>query len=325
MENIDGNIIIIKDLIADDKWQYTSYIFDNNIWKAMNGNYNAENIYFDEDLITTTEVGNISLTNGQAVIAAAGKNLKQIFETIFVKEKNPKVTQPSVDLIFENAKSYEVGTEVEPKYTATFNNGQYEFGPDTGVKVSTWTISDNNNNILTTNNGSFNKFVVTDDTNYSITATANYTSGQMPVTNLGNNCPEAQIFENSASATKNGLVGYRKTFYGTFDNKDELTSEKIRSLNSTKNSLINGDSIEVSIPVGACRVIFAYPSDLNELDSITDTNGFGAEILSGFTKINLDVEGNNGFLAKPYNIYYIDYARANNTINSYTFTIKEEG
>jgi hypothetical protein len=42
----------------------------------MDGNYNAENVYFDEDLITTSAVGNITLTNGSATIAAAGKNLK---------------------------------------------------------------------------------------------------------------------------------------------------------------------------------------------------------------------------------------------------------
>ena len=49
----------------------------------MDGNYNAENVYFDEDLMTTTAVGVIKLTNGQATIPAAGKNLKEVFNTIF--------------------------------------------------------------------------------------------------------------------------------------------------------------------------------------------------------------------------------------------------
>ena len=82
VENVDtasGDIIIIKDLIANDKWQYTAYVCDGTSWRAMDGNYNAENVYFDEDLITTTEIGNITLTNGSAVIASAGKNLKQVF------------------------------------------------------------------------------------------------------------------------------------------------------------------------------------------------------------------------------------------------------
>jgi hypothetical protein len=30
----------------------------------MDGNYDAENIFFSEDLVTTTPIGNIELTNG---------------------------------------------------------------------------------------------------------------------------------------------------------------------------------------------------------------------------------------------------------------------
>jgi hypothetical protein len=66
---IDGDIIIIKDYIglgldAKDKWQYTSYVYEAKSWHAMDGNYNAENVYFDEDLLTTTAVGTITLKNG---------------------------------------------------------------------------------------------------------------------------------------------------------------------------------------------------------------------------------------------------------------------
>jgi hypothetical protein len=49
-----GDIVIIKDPIYENKWQYTAYYYDDRSWHAMDGNYNAENVYFDEDLITTT-------------------------------------------------------------------------------------------------------------------------------------------------------------------------------------------------------------------------------------------------------------------------------
>jgi hypothetical protein len=58
----------------------------------MDGNYDASNVYFSEDLMTTTAIGNIKLTGGQAIIPAAGKNLKELFESIYVKEENPKTT-----------------------------------------------------------------------------------------------------------------------------------------------------------------------------------------------------------------------------------------
>lgn len=289
----------------------------------MDGNYNAENIYFDEDLITTSAIGNITLTNGQATIPAAGKNLKQVFETIFVKEKDPVVTKPSVTLTFSNGVAYEVGTSVSPAYSATFNSGKYSYGPVTGITVSSWEVVDSEGNVLDTAKGSFDAIVVEDDTNYSITATANYTEGAIPVTNLGNERADARISAGSVSATKTGLTGYRNTFYGTLENKDELTSDIIRSLTATHKALSNGAVVTVPIATGAYRAVFAYPADLNDLVSVTDTNGLGAEILSSFTQTALDVEGSNGYDAKSYKIYYIDYANANDTTNSYIFTIGE--
>lgn len=327
LDNVSGDIVIIKDLISDGKWQYSAYVFDNNEWHAMDGNYNAENVYFDEDLITTTAVGNITLTDGQATIAAAGKNLKQVFETIFVKEENPKTTKPSVSLTFNNAKAYEVGTQVAPTYSATFNSGKYSYNTNTGVSVNSWEVTDSNDNTLTTDKGSFSLMTITDDTSYSITAKANYSDGIIPSTNLGNDYSDGQILANFASDSKGPMTGYRKTFYGTLEDKElELNSATMRGLNSsTDKASVNGDSILVNIPVGAMRVVFAYPATLNDLSSVTDTNGLGAEILSGFSVTNVDVNGYNGYEAKSYKVYYIDYANPNDTANSYTFTISKEG
>ena len=324
VDNVSGDIVIIKDLISEGKWQYTAYVFDNSEWHAMDGNYNAENVYFDEDLITTTAVGNITLTDGQATIASAGKNLKQVFETIFVKEENPKTTKPSVTLTFGNAKAYEVGSLIRPSYSATFNKGKYSYDSSTGVAVTSWEVTDSDGNVRTSAKDDFDLMTITDDTNYSITAVANYGDGEIPHTNLGNDYAAGQIKAASASATKGGLVGYRKTFYGTLDNKNELTSAIIRGLKSTDVGSVNGDSVIVDIPVGAYRVVFAYPASLNDLGSVSDHNGLNAEISSGFTMINVDVEGNNKYEAKQYKVYYIDYANANDTANAYTFTIAEE-
>ncbi len=326
LESVSGDIVIIKDLIAENKWQYTAYIFDNNEWHAMDGNYNAENVYFDEDLITTTAVGNITLTDGQATIAAAGKNLKQVFETIFVKEENPKTTKPSINLTFSNAKAYEVGTQVAPTYTATFNSGKYSYNASTGVVVNSWEVTNSNGDALTTDKGSFSLITITDDTSYTVTAKANYSDGIIPSTNLGNDYVDGQILASSTSSTKGPMTGYRKTFYGTLEAKEEaMDSNDIRGLSSTDKGSVNGDSILVNIPVGALRVVFAYPASLNDLSSVTDTNGLGAEILSGFNMTTIDVKGYNGYEAKSYKVYYIDYANPNDTANSYTFTISEEG
>lgn len=319
-----GDIIIIKDLISKNKWQYTSYVYDDGLWQPMDGNYNAENVYFDEDLITTTEIGNITLTDGSAIIPAAGKNLKEVFETIFVKEENPVVTQPSIILTCKEAEAYEVGTVIKPTYNVSLYPGDYSFGPSTNVVSNGWAISDNFGNSSVNNKGEFVEFIVEDDTDYKITAMVMHSNGTIPVTNLGNEYLQGQIKANSISISKSFVTGYRKSFYGITNDKDVLTSEKIRSLNHYEQKMVPGASIKVNLPVGAMRVVFAYPADLPDLVSITDNNGFEANIITSFKQNIVSVEGKNHYSPIDYKVYTIEFARPYNDANYYTFTLGEE-
>ena len=67
----DGDIAIVKEYIVEafatgeEKYEYTAYVYEHPEWIAMDGNYNAENVYFDSDIIVTTKVGTIdTLVNG---------------------------------------------------------------------------------------------------------------------------------------------------------------------------------------------------------------------------------------------------------------------
>lgn len=319
---VAGDIAIVKDVISGDKYQYTAYVYNGSAWVAMDGNYNAENVYFDKDLVTTSAVGNITLTNGQATIAATGKNLKQVFDTIFVKEKNPSVTQPSVSVSLAGAGAKEVGTKVTPSYTASFNAGKYEFGPATGCSITSWSVTDSNNaEPLSTAAGSFVEITVADDTNYKVTATGNFSEGVIPVTNVGNEYAAGKIAAGSKSATSSAITGYRNSFYGTLTEKGELTSDVIRSLGKSNKALTNGSTFGITIPVGAMRVVFAYPETLRDVSSVKDVNGLNAEISGAFTKSTLSVEGLNNFQGINYKVYVTDFAEAVATANTYNVTI----
>ena len=319
---VAGDIAIVKDVISGDKYQYTAYVYNGSAWVAMDGNYNAENVYFDKDLVTTSAVGNITLTNGQATIAATGKNLKQVFDTIFVKEKNPSVTQPSVSVSLAGAGAKEVGTKVTPSYTASFNAGKYEFGPATGCSITSWSVTDSNNaEPLSTAAGSFAEITVADDTNYKVTATGNFSEGVIPVTNVGNEYAAGKIAAGSKSATSSAITGYRNSFYGTLTEKGELTSDIIRSLGKSNKALTNGSAFDITIPVGAMRVVFAYPATLRDVTSVKDVNGLNAEISGAFTKSTLSVEGLNNFQGINYKVYVTDFAEAVATANTYNVTI----
>lgn len=319
----EGDIAIVKKLIVEGKYEYTAYVWNGSAWSAMDGNYNAENVYFDEDLVTTSAVGNIALSNGQATIAAAGKNLKEVFQTIFVKENNPKITQPSVNITSSTAKAYEVGTSVTPEYSATLSAGSYQYGPATGITASSWEITDTASNSANTASGNMPALTVTDGLNYKITAKANYNaSTAIPKTNIGNDYAAGKIAAGSQSATSGAITGYRNSFYGTKTTKDALDSAAIRSLASKSNkALSNGNTFTVPIPVGAVRVVFAYPATLRDVTSVKDVNGLNAEIKSAFTKSVISVEGADGYSAIDYKVYVTDFASAVEKANSYTVQI----
>lgn len=281
----------------------------------------AEKVYFSTDLTTTVAIGNVELENGQATIEANGKNLKQVWDAIFVKEQNPTTINPSVSLTFSQAKAYEVGTKITPTYSASLKPGSYTYGPDTGVTATAWEVTDTAGNSATTATGSFAELQVVDDISYKITAKATHGAGAIPLTNVGNEYADGQIAAGSKSATSGAVTGYRNTFYGTVTTKDEVTSDIIRKLTSSNKALIVGNSFTVTVPVGALRVIVAYPATLRDVNSIKDVNGMNAEISSGFSKQTIRVEGANAYSAIDYKVYTMDFATANDTANKFTVTI----
>ena len=309
-----GDISIIKELIINDKYQYTAYVYDSE-WKAMDGNYNAENVYFDEDLLTTSTIGVIELENGQATIPAAGKNLKEVFNTIFVKEQNPETVNPSVLVSLTKTGDFEVGTKVPINYTITFNDGSYSYGPEpTGVTISSCIVSDGNSTI-NFQNGSFDDLLISDETNYRLTATITHTEGKTPITNLGNKYPEGIIKTNSVIEYSNYIKGFRPFFYGMSDiNKDELIydSNLIRGLTNggayDESKILTFTAAELN---GVKRFIIAIPmSSITELrkgiESAVITSSMNVDVLDFYEELKDEVyvEGANGYLVTvPYKVW----------------------
>ena len=227
-----GDIAIVKDEFVSGKIEHTAYVYDKDIesWVAMDGNYNANNVYFDEDFVFTKSVGTVAIpSSGNIKVDAAGKNLKEFFAALFAAEEKTNLiqTEPYVSsLTIGGAGSYEVGSVINPTYSAVFNAGSYKYGPSpTGASVSGWNITSTNGDNLTNAeaSGNLNTVNVKADTYISFTATANYDAGQYAKTNLGN-ISTLRINAGSKSKTETGKIqGYRNTFYGSIDNKNDLT------------------------------------------------------------------------------------------------------
>lgn len=306
-----GDIAIIKELIAYNKYQHTAYIYYGK-WKAMDGNYNAKNVYFDENLLTTSAVGEIELINGQATIPAAGKNLKEVFNTIFVKEKNPEIVNPTLEISLLTPKKYEVGKEVEIIYSSTFDEGSYSYGPTpTNVSIYSYEITDGIT-VKDDEMGTFSNVLVTDDMNYRLMATVKHKDGAIPVTNLGNPYTEGQIKAASVIGYSDNITSYRPFFYGMSD----VLKEEIVYNSSFIRGLINGgdyDSRKIltfnaADLKGVKRFVIAIPkaSLRKGISSAIITSSMNVNVLEFYEELDttIDVKGADGYIKTvPYRVW----------------------
>lgn len=333
-----GDIAIVKETLLadgeaegdDSKKLYTAFVYDGANWAAMDGNYDADNVYFSKNLVFTSAFGNFAPdSSGSVTIGTADKklSLQDLLEQAFAEEKDPKVNQPWVNIKLNEAGAKEVGTSITPSYQVSFGSGSYQYGPNTGV-TATFAVSDTDKHTATADHGNFAieggnyQFTVGDDTNYKVSVVATHTAGAAPKTNLGNEKPDLAIKAGTKSAESSSVTGYRNSFWGGVNSKEGApTSAVIRGLSGKKNGYISaGNEGDAAESVGDMRVIIAVPAP-RTITSIKDVNGLNAETFSAFKAIQVDVEGANGYTAKSYNVYYKDNAEACNKANKWHFTV----
>lgn len=295
----------------------------NGTLTLTRGKLYLDDVLLEAPLTYTANIGVKTVpASGSGTIGTANGTLLAALNEILATAKDPNVSQPSVSISLTGAGAKEVGTSFTPSYSVSFNAGSYQYGPATGITVTTYSVSDTASHTATATSGSFDVFTVGDSTNYKVSVIATHTEGAVPKNNLGSEVPGKKIASGTKSATSSAVTGYRNSFWGSVTSKDGTpTSAVIRGLSGKKNGAINaaytGDADEV---VGAMRVIIAVPSP-RTITSIKDVNGLNAEAFSAFTHVTVDVEGANGYEAKTYNVYYKDNAAANDKANKWHFTV----
>lgn len=287
-----------------------------------------QTVKMTEDFTATVNIGTFTVpASGSGTISAKGKTLNEFLKGLLASAKDPKVDQPWVSIRLNEAGAKEVGTSIVPSYSVTFNPGNYQYGPATGI-TATYAVSDTAENTSTAKEGNFTveegnyQFTVTDDTNYKVSVTATHTAGVSPKNNLGELKDSLAIKAGTKSSTSSAVTGFRNSFWGGVKSKEGTpTSAVIRGLAGKKGGSISaGNTGDAAESVGDMRVIIAVPAP-RTITSIKDVNGLNAEAFSAFTHITVDVEGANGYTAKSYNVYYKDNAAACDKANKWHFTV----
>lgn len=297
-------LVITNSMGVKSAYQYDA----EDGWIACDGNVDASKVIMPMDITLAgsyTQVGNLSKTStGTATFATKGKSVAQALQEILSKREQPKIkSNPGVSLTASNG-AKEVGTKITPEWSASLTAGSYTYGPATGITPSSWEISDTDGNKASTASGKFAQITVGDTTNYRITAKANYAAGAIAVDNLGDpSNPTVQIAAGSKSASSTYITGYRAWFMYVGESLAEINSAFIRGT-SNKGST-PGTQNGVTIPEGTKRVMIAIPAtNAANLTSVIDVDGMGLDVFgSNFTESTVDVEGLDGYQAKPYKVW----------------------
>ena len=246
----------------------TAYMYDGEKWCALDGNYDASNVYFNNDFTLAgsySSVGNIALSD--KTLSAKGKSLEQVIQSIFTKELYPTKDLPTISLSGDSDKTGEVGaTFTVPTVTVKVDDvGSYTYGPATGIVFETGNLtiaecaeggvasatnkksnaSDAAKDFTMSLTASNAKGTVYTDSaiSYTFDATGTYTQGTMPVTNLGNDYESQRIASGTANCTARTVkrTGWRNYWYGFVSTTDAAGLTRITdSAASNYNAVTDG-------------------------------------------------------------------------------------
>ena len=331
-----GSTFVIKTSLGKaGEYEYIAFTYDTTtnpdapVWRAMDGNYNAENVYFTKDIVATYAWGQYTLKNGKVTIPSAGKNVYELFDDVLSKESaGTRTADSSVSFTsVPNFKEYEVGSTTGTlSYALSKSVGSYQYGPATGVTFSDYKINFNGQTQKTTETGTFNSFTVTDTTNATLSGTYDATAGASAYTNKGRPNEDAGFTRVTTTAKSDAAIGgsrtikgFRYTFYGKVNTKGTITSNTIRGLTGKTTSNLSNTSVDVTNslrvivaipkarPAGAAQTSYIVGKTLTNCLDVGDSN---KDIIASFNTTEVDVEGANGATAITYKVWYIDFASA---------------
>ena len=249
-----------------------------------------------------TDLG--ALKNGETI--PEGTSIDDLLNMITQKAIAPTYTQPTVSLAKSGsgtaAGNYEAGTSITPILTATFNkNDAGDLTKLAVLKGGSEVGSDATSPYTYTGEA-----VVLGDETITFTAQATYADGPIKNNNLGQPDATGQIKAGTKTSSAVNFVGQRNLFWGTgVGELPTLNSDTIRGLANKKLNPTQGYTWNIPIAVGQQYVIFAYRSNLRDVNEVmyVETNDTG--MAASFTKTLVNVSdargGENGQV--EYKVY----------------------
>lgn len=356
----EGNIAIIKRTIvaADEtrpegareaRYEYTAYAYNGTAWAAMDGNYNAENVYFNDNITFTANIGALTLESGKTkgTYEAKGRSLEEVLKGIMAKTIAPTIKQPSYTLDSVTADvgtSVEIGTKVTKLYwKATFTDGSYSYkstqAPTSTAAGCTPTYSMSCDAAGSTTTPTAEDGTWTLTTPFQVTSTTEATVGTIsttcaisdsprtPLNNIGDEVDGRITNVSDKTGSKSFKVtGYRAWFCGYKNGTDAIKNPETGAADAT---LITGDQIRQlgnsangswlsSMNVSQMQqMFFAAPAGKGYKPSVADSKTTAPQTVQG--PITVYVKGANNYVAAgdettnggvAYDVWYVNNTSA---------------
>lgn len=264
-EKQDGDVAIVKAMIANGKYSYTSYVYESALdvegensshgWSAMDGNYSAANVFLKDKITLAgdygqdsrndkiTSIGNLRI--GDTI--EAGTSLQSLFMDMLSQRLQPSATptEPvaSITLYTDGSTKkvtagvVEVGTTINPYYVASLSAGSYTYGPATGIVASSYAVSSVGRKTVdgateetvedsaTTASGAFNSFVVDDDTSYKLSVSIPHNEGAIAQDNLGSPSDPEVKIAEGTKTANSGTVSGYRAWFCGYKNGDNALAD----------------------------------------------------------------------------------------------------
>lgn len=254
-----------------------------------------------------------SIVPGQNI--TTGTTLQEFIELMVTAVFAPSYAAPSVVLGSNISSPQEAGYSANLTLTATFNRGSINGTMTAGVwnadafqayrsgAATKYTIEGEDLGMVNTKN----KGTVTVAAGNNIfSSTVDYAIGGVPLNSKGfavgvdGSTPLTALVAASVSDSVT-VVGQRKYFHGC--SLASTNSAEVRALGTGVLNPSNGTSFTINIPSEATSVVFAYPSTLRDVSTVTYVEGLNAEVKGIFTKTSVNVEGANAYASVAYKVY----------------------
>lgn len=302
----------------------------NTAISSISGISGSVSAQLTDDITASQDVGAIEA--GQ--VLTQGTTFQEFVEELLTSTFYPTFQSPSVNLTEDISNTIEVGTVTNITLVANFDRGAINGDlvgnvwnantkqNDRAGAATLYTIDGNNNG--TNNTLVLSNYVIQEGSN-SWSVDVDYAQGPQPLDSDGNNY-DSPLVAGSVSDSVS-VNGRRRLFFGTEQNATVPTSSsEIRDLfnNNPSNNVLNpnnGTTFTINVPVGAEKVVFAYPANLSDVDEVIYVEGLGSDIKGSFNQTLINVEGVSGFSAISYKVYTFVPVSAFSQTATYNVTI----